>query len=147
MQGKDEVTAKQTCFQQFPEMLMKREQSFVRLGMTGQSSSALSQGEGRCIHHGIHRITSTFTLEIHSAKIVISPSRATGQKRSRAGIPLPFHNLKLWSTFCVTFVCKCHWKMRFATRKAGELLSVQEAINQLWPKQWSNSYWIYKSNI
>lgn len=30
MKGKDEVTAKQTCSQQFPEMLMKREQSFVR---------------------------------------------------------------------------------------------------------------------
>lgn len=94
MQGKDEVTARQTCSQQFPEMLMKREQSFVRLGTTGQSSSTLPQGEERCIHHGVHRITSAFTLETHSAKIVISPSITTGQECSKAGIALPFHSLK-----------------------------------------------------
>lgn len=147
MQGKDEVTAKHTCSQQFPEMLMKREPSLVRLGTAGQRGSALSQGEERCIHHGIHRITSTFTLEIHSAKTVISPSIAAGQKHSQAGIPLPFHSLKLWSTFCVAFVCKCPWKLRLATRKAGKLRSVQKAIKHLWPKQWSNSFWIYKGNI
>lgn len=147
MQGKDEVTAKQTCSQQSPEMLTKREQSFVRLGTTGQSGSALSQGEETCIHLGIHRITSTSTLEIHSAKIGISPSIATGQKYSQAGIAVTFHNLKLWFTFCVTFVCKCHWKLRFATRKVGKLVWVQKAINQFWPKQWSNYYWIYKVNI
>lgn len=141
------MTAKYTCSQQFPEMLMKREQSLVRLGTTGQSSSTLSQGVERCIHKGIHRITSTFASEIHSAKVVILPSIATGQKCYQAGISLPFHSLKLWFTFCVTFVCKCHWKPRFATRKAGKLVSVQKAINQLWPKQWSNSYWIYKGNI
>lgn len=119
MKGKDEVTVKQTCSQQFPEMLMKREQSFVRLGTTGQSGSILSQEE-KCIHHGIHRITSTFTLEIHSAKIVISPSAATGQKCSQAEIPLPFHNLKLCSTFCVTFGLQVPLKAELCYHESGK---------------------------
>lgn len=119
MKGKDEVTAKQTCSQQFPEMLMKREQSFVRLGTTGQSGSTLTQDE-RCIHHGIHRITSIFTLEIHSAKIVISPNVATGQKCSQAGIILPFHSLKLCSTFCVTFGLQVPLKAKVCYQEGGK---------------------------
>lgn len=45
MQGNDEVTAKHTCSQQLPEMLMKREPSLVRLGTTGQSGSTVTRRE------------------------------------------------------------------------------------------------------
>lgn len=71
---------------------MKREQSPVRLGATGPSGLILSQGEERCIHHGIHRITSTLALDM-LAKILILPSIVTGQKCSQAAVPLRFHNL------------------------------------------------------
>lgn len=129
--------------QQFPEMLMREEQSFVRLGTTRQSNSALSQGEERYIHHGIHRITSTFTLEIHSAKTDISPSVAAGQKCGQSGIPLPFHNLKLCFTFSVTLGLQVPLKAEVCYQEGGKSRreSVPKAINQLWPKQWSNSYW------